>query len=241
MLLLKNKNNKKDIARGFFITGTDTSVGKTLIAASITCALINEGKRVCAIKPIASGCAVIDNKLFNNDALILQKFSSCSDLLYPDINPFAFQDPVAPHLAAKKNRIKLSVAGVIRASRRALTCEADYIVIEGAGGCCTPVSDHESMLDLAKAYGYPVVLVVGVRLGCINHTVLTYEHMRSSGVKISGWIANVVDKKMLYLQENIESMRECIKAPLLGVVPYINGVNPEKILRFLELENIIQG
>jgi len=219
-----NKKLNKKIAKGFFITGTDTNIGKTLIASSISAALINNGKRVCAIKPLASGC---------NDALILKRHSTCNKLSHLDINPFTFRDPVAPHLVAKKNGVKLSVARIITKSYKALNYDADYIIIEGAGGWFTPISDKETMADLAKAYGYPVILVVGIRLGCINHAILTYKCMCDSGVKIGGWIANITDKKMLYLKENIESLKRHIGVPLLGIIPYMRTVNPQKCSSFL--------
>lgn len=236
MLKLVNKKYKKKIGRGFFVTGTDTDVGKTLIAASMSLALINSGKRVCAIKPVASGCSIQGKKLSSDDALMLQKYSNCSELSYPDINPFSFRDPVAPHLAAKKKGIKLTVAQILKKSETALTSDADYIIIEGAGGWYTPLSEKEYMADLARAYGYPIILVVGVRLGCLNQAILTYKCMLDSKVKVAGWVANVIDKNMLYLKENIESLKINIKAPLLGVIPYVNRVDPKKVFRFLELK-----
>ncbi len=210
---MSKRTNKKR----FFIVGTDTNVGKTLIAASLSQALIKCGKSVCAIKPVASGG--------DNDVKILKKYSTPNNLSISDINPFLFYDSIAPHLAAKKEGVELSVSAIVKKTSRALNCDADYIIIEGAGGWYTPLGDRESMADLALAYNCPIILVVGIRLGCINHAVLTYECMCNSGVKIAGWVANVVDKKMVYVGENIESLKLIIRAPLLGIVPYIKRLN----------------
>ena len=240
MLVPVNESRHKKIAKGFFVTGTDTNVGKTLIAASLSLVLINSGKRVCAIKPLASGCGIKNNKIFSNDGLMLKRYSTDNNLSYADINPFAFRDPVAPHLAAKKNGIKLSVVHIIKKTHRALTSSHDYIIIEGAGGWLTPINNRETIGDLAKAYGYPVILVVGIKLGCINHTFLTYKCIQSSGIQIAGWVANIIDKKMLYLKENIRSIKVNIKAPLLGVVPYMYEIKPQKVTQFLQVGKLIE-
>lgn len=222
MSMRLNKNYKKSIKKGFFITGTDTNVGKTLVAASISRTLISQGFSTVAIKPVGSGGYIKGNKLYSHDALILQKYSNNKTLPYSSINPFAFQEAIAPHIAAKKNGINLSVAQIISRSHKALTSNADYIIIEGAGGWFTPINDHETMADLAIAYGYPVILVVGIRLGCINHALLTYKCMNNSRIKIAGWIANFIDKNMLYPKENIEIIKLRLDAPLLGIIPYVN-------------------
>ena len=235
MSMRLNKNYKKSIKKGFFITGTDTNVGKTLVAASISRTLISQGFSTVAIKPAASGCFIKDNKLYSHDALTLQKYSSNKTLSYSSINPFAFKEPIAPHVAAKKNNINLSVSQILSKSQEALTCNADYIIIEGAGGWFTPINDHETMADLAIAYGYPVILVVGIRLGCINHALLTYKCMDNSRIKIAGWIANVIDEEVVYLQENIEAIKLRLNVPLLGSIPYMDNVNPRRIAQILRL------
>ncbi|MDR1057168.1 MAG: dethiobiotin synthase [Coxiellaceae bacterium] len=226
--------------KGFFVTGSDTNVGKTIITASLSLALTNRGKRVCAIKPVASGCNRIGKQLFNDDALLLQQYNANYNLAYADINPFAFREAIAPHLVAKKSDIKLTVTSIIKKTQRALVCNADFIIVEGAGGWFTPLNSRETMADLAKAYGYPVILVVGIRLGCINHAFLTYQCIQTSGVQIAGWIANVIDRKMLYLRENILSIQRGIEAPLLGIVPYVKEVNPNKVYQFLQLTKILK-
>ena len=219
-----NKKYKKSIKKGFFITGTDTNVGKTLVSASMLRMLTSQGYSAVAIKPVASGCFIKHGKLYSKDALILQKHSSNKTLSYSSINPFAFKEPIAPHIAAKKNGINLLVSQILSKSQEALTCNADYIIIEGAGGWLTPINDKETIADLAMAYGYPVILVVGMRLGCINHAVLTYESIKKSGLKIAGWVANIIDKNMLYPKENIETIKLKLTAPLLGIIPYSKSV-----------------
>lgn len=225
--------------KGFFITGTDTDIGKTLVAAAIATALIDGGKKVCAIKPVASGCILQGDKLRSADALLLQPYNNAKLLPYSTINPFAFQKPISPHIAAQKSGIGLSATKIIAQSHAALTSDVDYIIIEGAGGWFTPISDRETMADLAKKYGYPIILVVGIRLGCINHALLTYECARNFGVKIAGWIATVVDSKMICLNENIESIKSRIVEPLLGGIPYIDQITPRKAARFLRLELVM--
>lgn len=221
------------ITKGYFVTGNDTNVGKTVVAAAICEFLISRGNRVCAIKPVASGCIVKSNKLYSTDALTLMQHSSSKMLPYLAINPFAFKEPIAPHLAAKNNNVKLSVPRIITQSSAALMSDADYIIIEGAGGWYTPISDKETMADLALAYGYPIVLVIGIRLGCINQALLTYKCINDSGVKIAGWVANVIDRKMLYFRENIETIKHSLGVPLLGTIPYLDKINVKKAARFL--------
>jgi len=238
LMLVSKDHHKKRIAKGFFVTGTDTNVGKTIITASLSQALINGGKRVIAIKPLASGCRIKDNKLQSDDALMLRQYSTNNNLLYSSINPFAFQDPVAPHLAAEKSKTKLSVDCIIKKTYHALTSNSDYIIIEGAGGWFTPINNQERIADLVRAYSYPVILVVGIRLGCINHALLTYQCMQKAKVKIAGWVANVVDRNMSYVLENIESIRLNIKASLLGIVPYIYRIKPSKVTGFLQVDKL---
>lgn len=225
----------RDEKKGFFIAGTDTDVGKTLVAAAISAILIERGKKVCAIKPVASGCIVRNNKLRSHDALLLQPYNTAKSLPYAAINPFALQEPISPNLAAQKQGIALSVMKILDQSKDALASNADYIIIEGAGGWLTPISDKETMADLAIGYGYPVILVVGIRLGCINHALLTYQCMCNSGVKIRGWVSSIVDKEMIWASENISSIRARIDAPLLGVVPYVDQISPQIAARYLQL------
>jgi len=226
MSLQENKN------KGFFITGIDTSVGKTLVAAALLIHLAKSGFTTAAMKPLASGCLEMATGLRNDDAIILQKYATLK-LAYTEINPFAFRDPIAPHIAAKNSGTRLTVKRVLSASEPVLTADADYVIIEGAGGWYVPLNKYETMATLALGYGYPIILVVGVKLGCINHALLTLKVMADAKINLRGWIANVIDKNMLYLHENIQAIENSTKAELLGIIPYQESISPENVANFL--------
>lgn len=211
----------------FFIAGTDTNVGKTLVAAGLLLAAKKHGLRTAAIKPVAAGCEKTEAGLRNDDALLLQSVITES-LVYEQINPIALQAAIAPHIAAQQEKRVLSadrIAGFCRGSLR----QADFTLVEGAGGWRVPLNPRETMADLARILQLPVILVVGVRLGCINHALLTVEAIRSDGLPLAGWVANCVDADMPVRQENIDSLRERIPAPCLGVVPWLSTPNPEQV------------
>lgn len=202
------------IKKGFFITGTDTNIGKTFIACKLLNNLKRQGYKTVALKPIASGCIATSSGWQNSDAIALQN-AATEKLSYQHINPFAFPEPIAPHIAAKINSQTLSINKIINACQPALTTCADYIIIEGAGGWSVPLNEDETMADLAKALKYPIILVVGMRLGCLNHALLTYHHMQQTGVQIHGWIANCLEPDMPYLTENIETLELMLDIPLI--------------------------
>jgi dethiobiotin synthase len=226
MLLQGNK------CKGFFITGTDTNVGKTLVTASLLIYLAKCGFTTVAMKPVASGCLETAEGLRNDDAIILQKYATCK-LMYAEVNPFTFRDPIAPHIAAKNSETKLTVKSVLSASEPALTTNADYMIIEGAGGWYVPLNKDETIADLALSYGYPVILVVGIRLGCINHALLTLKAIEDAKINIKGWVANIIDKNMLYVHENIQTIENSTEAKLLGIIPYQVSISPENTADFL--------
>ncbi|MCL5260644.1 MAG: dethiobiotin synthase [Gammaproteobacteria bacterium] len=207
------------IAKGFFITGTDTSVGKTFVAKTLLIALAKSGYKTIGLKPVASGGYNTKWGLRNHDACILKKYST-EKLSYEKINPYVFQEPIAPHIAAINSGIKLTIKKILFTSRPTLSTPADYIIIEGAGGWLTPLNKSETMADLAQAFNYPIVLVVGIRLGCINHALLTLKCIKDYGVKLHGWIANILDVNMPYVMENIHTIKNRAKIPLLAVIPY---------------------
>lgn len=231
-----NKSQKK-IAKGFFIVGTDTGVGKTVVSTALLIMLANQGFRTVAIKPIASGCLPTPLGLRNDDALTLQKHAT-HKIDYAQINPFAFAEPIAPHIAAAKSNTELIVAEVLTKTAHALSSNVDYIVIEGAGGLYVPLNNQETMADLIKAYNYPVILVVGIKLGCINHALLTLEYIYNSNIKIAGWVANVIAPNMQYIDENVDSIKHRVVLPLLGVIPYQNNLDLIAVASYLELQNI---
>lgn len=200
------------------ITGTDTDVGKTYVTSLLLRALAQSGRRCAGLKPIASGCENKAGKLTNADALSLMASSSVK-LSYAQTNPYAFEPPIAPHIAARAAGVKVELTQIIAAVRAAeMLC--DDVVVEGAGGWLSPLAEALEHADLAKAIGAPVVLVVGMRLGCINHARLTVNEIARSGVHLIGWIANVLpaSSPMLVLEENITSLIELLPAPMLARV-----------------------
>lgn len=208
--------------RAFFITGTDTEVGKTTIAAGLLHVARLQGLSTAAVKPVASGCEVTLEGLRNGDALAL--WQECSvPLTYEEVNPFAFEPAIAPHLAASERGVVLNVEALLPRVQSVLARQADFTVVEGAGGWRVPLSAGETLADLAKVLQLPVILVVGIRLGCINHALLTAEAIVRDGVPFAGWIANVVTPSMNCLDANIATLRNYLPAPCLGVVPYLTG------------------
>ena len=211
----------------FFITGTDTNVGKTLVCAGLLWVAKNQGLRTAALKPVAAGCEKTASGLRNEDALLLQAVMTES-LAYEQINPVALQSAIAPHIAAQQEKRVLAadrIAGFCRAS----LSYADFTLVEGAGGWRVPLNPRETMADLAQILQLPVILVVAVRLGCINHALLTAGAIRNDGLPLAGWVANCVDADMPALQENIESLAARIPAPCLGVVPWLASPQPELV------------
>lgn len=202
----------------FFVTGTDTGVGKTTVTCHLLQTLAQQGQRTFAIKPVASGGLIQEgNNIYNEDALqLMQSASIKSD--YNIINPILFKHPVSPHLAAELENKTLNAAQIAQACEPGLAIEADTIFIEGAGGWLAPINATETMADVVKHLGCPVILVVGLRLGCLNHALLTYENILQCGVPLAGWVVNEIDPAMLNKQENIAYLQEKIRAPYWGCV-----------------------
>jgi dethiobiotin synthetase len=203
------------MGRVVFVTATDTEVGKTYISAD----LLKLGNTTIGIKPVASGCELIQGKLYNEDALILQKAAS-HYLPYDVINPFAFLPPIAPNIAAQQKNISLSVKKLIEQTQEALSTPADLHIIEGFGGWHAPLNAQETMADYAVQINCEVILVVGIRLGCLNHAILTEKAIINSGANCIGWIANTIDPTMLYKHENIQTLKSWLKTPCLGEVEF---------------------
>lgn len=222
------------MAKAFFVTGTDTEIGKTTIAAGLLHAARLDGLSTAAAKPVASGCEQTAAGLRNDDALAL--LGQCSLTLdYAEVNPFAFAPAIAPHLAAREAGVELSVARLQPAVQRVLAHGADFTVVEGAGGWRVPLAGRETLADLAVALGLPVILVVGVRLGCINHAVLTAEAIAHDGLHLAGWVANIVDPQTSRLEENLATLAERLPAPCLGRVPRLAVATPAEVAAHLSL------
>jgi len=222
----------------FFIAGTDTNVGKTLVTAGLLVAAKNHGLTTAALKPLAAGCEKTDAGLRNADALLLQSVITLP-LDYEQINPIALESAIAPHIAAQQEKRVLSadrLAGFLRGSLNL----AEFNLVEGAGGWRVPLNPQETLADVAKILRLPVILVVGARLGCINHALLTVEAIRNDGLQLAGWVANCIDADMPVLQENIYSLAARIPAPCLGVVPWLENPAPEAVASALDSESLAQ-
>ena len=201
-----------------FVAGTDTDVGKTLIACGLLEAARQQGMRSIALKPIAAGAEKVGGQLRNGDALALMSAMS-EPLSYEQVNPVVFAEPVAPHIAAARAGRRLSAAQLAGYCRGAMVRPAELLLVEGAGGWRVPLSQRETLADLAVELNLPVVLVVGMKLGCINHALLTAEAIRNNGLPLAGWVANQVDPEMACFEENVETLTAMLPAPCLGVVP----------------------
>jgi dethiobiotin synthetase len=202
-----------------FITGTDTHVGKTTFAVGLLNYLKSQGKSAFGFKPISSGCELTPDGLRNADALALQAASSLQ-LPYDHINPFTFQEPIAPHIAAEKVGVTLSAASIIEKFQALPHAKADVIITEGAGGWLLPLHQRETLADVVQTLKMPVILVVGIRLGCLNHALLTADNIAARGLELRGWVANLSDPVCLHSQANIETLRTRLAAPLLGTIPF---------------------
>lgn len=218
----------------FFVTGTDTEVGKTTIAVGLLHAARLAGLSTAAAKPVASGCEMTVDGLRNSDALAL--LGECTlPLRYEDINPFAFEPAIAPHLAAREAAVELSVAALAESVRRVLALQAQFSLVEGAGGWRVPLAGRENLSELAVQLNLPVILVVGVRLGCINHALLTAEAIERDGLRLAGWVANIVDPATSRLDENLATLAERLPAPCLGRVPHLSEASPAEVARYLDI------
>lgn len=218
----------------FFVTGTDTEIGKTTIACGLLQTARNAGLSTAAAKPVASGCERTAKGLRNSDALGL--LAGCSlPLRYEEVNPFAFEPAIAPHLAAREAGVQLDVEALAGPVNAVLARNADFTLVEGAGGWRVPLAGGENLSDLAVRLGLPVILVVGVRLGCINHAVLSAEAIQRDGLVLAGWVANIVDPATSRLEENLATLAERLPAPCLGRVPRLEVPSAEAVAVHLDL------
>jgi dethiobiotin synthetase len=211
--------------RAYFLTGTDTGVGKTLIAAALLRAAAARGLAALGMKPVAAGGAE------DVDALIA---ASSIDAPREAVNPYLLSGPLSPHLAARRDGVAIDLEHIARCVGE-LQGRADFLVVEGAGGFRVPLSDTQDGADLAARLGLPVLLVVGLRLGCLNHALLTAEAIRARGLPLAGWIASQVDPAMACVMENVGTLRARLAAPLLGFVPWQADPDSARVAALLRL------
>jgi dethiobiotin synthetase len=206
------------MTQALFVTGTDTGVGKTRIAAALCHALAGRGLRVAAMKPVASGCASTPAGLRNEDALVLLAAMNVH-AEYAEVNPYAFAPAIAPHIAAREAGVEVDFEVLDRAYDR-LQLRAQVLIVEGAGGWLAPLDASRGFADLAVRWRMDVILVVGMRLGCLNHALLTLESIERRGLRLRGWVANCIDPEFERVPENISSLQSRISAPCVGILPF---------------------
>ena len=224
---------------GLFVTGTDTGIGKTWTALGLMHAYKNRGMRVAGMKPVASGARYRNKELVNDDALVLQQ--ACDgNPPYAVINPYVFQPPVAPHIAARQVGVEIRLERLHDAYMK-LSGQYDQVIVEGAGGWRVPLGEDLTMADLVKTFGIQVVVVVGLRLGCINHALLTVEAVRNDGLIVAGWVASHIDPEYSEPEQNVATLVRKIDAPLLGRLPNCTEFDAETMAESLDIGRIGSG
>lgn len=221
--------------QGYFITGTDTNVGKTWASVVLMRYFIVKGKSVVGFKPVASGCFVKDSKLYNDDALLLQANATVK-LDYDLVNPCAFELPVSPHIAGKDHPVEFQA---IMDAFDQIKDKAQVIIVEGAGGWHSPLNNYQDNSDLARELELPVIMIVAIKLGCINHAKLTFDAITKSGLSCVGWIAVHIDCSQLYPEMIVASIKERLDVPLLGELPYLKVADFDKLVESLLIQDRI--
>lgn len=221
------------MVRGFFVTGTDTGVGKTVVASALLRSLGRDGRLVVGMKPVAAGC---EGDCWPD----VEALKSASTVRAPTrlVNPYAFDPAVAPHIAAELAGVSIDIEIIARAFEK-LSRRADVVVVEGIGGFLVPLSERQTVADLAKRLGLPVLLVVGMRLGCLNHALLTRREIAACGLRCAGWVANCIAPEMQQLDANLRALGARLACPLLGVVPFQQDPDPAAVAGMLVLDELV--
>jgi dethiobiotin synthetase len=222
--------------RDYFITGTDTGIGKTLVAAALLRRLREAGVSVAGMKPIAAGAIAGPEGPANEDALLLQAESSARHA-YAIVNPCLFEPAIAPHIAAAESGVAIDTDR-IKAAHATLRASADVVIAEGAGGFLVPLDAARSSAELPALLGMDVILVVGLRLGCLNHALLTVEAIAARGLALAGWIGNCIDASFARREANVATLDERISAPRLGLVPWME--KPDLAAAAAELDGALR-
>jgi dethiobiotin synthetase len=226
-------------AEAYFVAGTDTGVGKTRVTAALLAAGRSAGMRVAGMKPIASGAERIAGRMASADALQLAAASG-QTTAYHDLNPYCLEEAVSPHIAAKMANIDVDIRKIVAISRK-LRAQADLLLIEGAGGWYTPIGREESMAELARALETPVLLVVGLKLGCLNHARLTLEAIGRSGCGFAGWIGNHIDPGFAAVEENLATLNQLMGAEALGLLPHSHEIANDAALMRAALVGLLES
>jgi dethiobiotin synthetase len=217
---------------GYFITGTDTGVGKTLVSCALLHAFSANGRKVIGMKPVAAGCE--NGHWMDVDLLVAASTVSAPSKL---VNPYALIPPLAPHIAAKQANIEIDPS-VIQKAFIELKKTAEMVIIEGVGGFLVPLSSQYDGADLARILNLPVILVVGLRLGCLNHALLTAQVVKANGLQLGGWVANGIDPQMLAQKDNIQALKQRLDCPLLGIIPFVKDMNLKNISKLLDIKKL---
>lgn len=220
------------MTEGYFITGTDTGIGKTLVSCALLHAFAANGRKVIGMKPVAAGCE--NGHWMDVDLLVAASTVSAPCKL---INPYALIPPLAPHIAAKQANIVIDPT-VIRKAFLELKKAAEIVIIEGVGGFLVPLSDQYNGADLARILNLPVILVVGLRLGCLNHALLTAQAVKANGLRLVGWVANGIDPQMSAQKENVQALEQRLDCPLLGIIPFLIDMNPKTMSKLLDINEL---
>ena len=224
--------------RVFFVTGTDTEVGKTFVAAALLGLARERGLRSAGVKPVAAGCHRQEGRLVNDDALALMAASG-ANLDYARVNPVALEPAIAPHIAAARAGQSLRVDALAAHCRAVLAGDFEFVLIEGAGGWLVPLNDEETLADLCIDLDAAVVLVVGMKLGCLNHALLSAVAIAGAGLELAGWVGNSVAEEMPFLEENVATLRARLDAPCLGIVPHLHNGKPRAAHGYLTIEPLL--
>jgi len=225
--------------RGYFVTGTDTGVGKTAVTLGLMQALQQQGRSVAAMKPVAAGCERTVAGLRNADALQLQRQASV-ELGYELINPYAFEPAIAPHIAADQAGVTIDINKIYNKNKE-IESNVDCVLVEGVGGWQVPLNAEETLADLARLLGLDVIMVVAIRLGCLNHALLTADSIAAAGCTLAGWVANQLPAPPECAQENIKSLKSRISSPLLGVLPVMQEVSAGIVAENLSLPALMKA
>ncbi|PTN13063.1 dethiobiotin synthase [Nitrosomonas aestuarii] len=221
------------MAGSFFVTGTDTGIGKTFVSCLLLHAFAAQNKTVVGMKPIAAGQE-------NGKWLDVELLRAASNINVPCewMNPYALHAPIAPHIAARQEGVEIDLTRIYNAFHE-LKKSVECVVVEGVGGFLVPVNERQDTSDLAKLLALPVILVVGMRLGCISHALLTQQIIQHTGLRLVGWVANCIDPGALVLDENIAALRQRLDCPLLGVVPFVSEPDVQTLSQFIDVSKIL--